>query len=336
MFKHRYKIRFLFIGVLFLYFPLNMYAASSLTDYPQIKNHWDDGELSIAISKLKDVAKVKPKDDEIFELLKKVTFQKSKLDQWINKGTKLLKQKKFDEAKNILDFVKVINPNYKPYVALMDEIKTTQDELKYPSRVVFDGKSFYDLWKAYEKDGKFSKYGKFDNSTLVIDVPERHGWARIGIESNETIIDLTETKQSLSHHLKFKFDPKNTTGFTIDFEGENFDKKSRSRSKISIVYKVVDDNKAILELHKDGGLHTKLEISAAPESMELIIQPNNYMYLHLPDGRYLQTTSIYYPMPTKGYKIKVYSQARAYKSEAKMALKSIELRKLPFKKKNIL
>ena len=333
MFRCGYKIKFLFIGVLLYFFTLSTYAASSLNDYPQIKNHWDDGELSIAISKLKDVAKDKPKDDEIFELLKKVTFQKSKLDQWINKGTKLLKQKKFDEAKNILDFAKVINPNYKPYVTLMDEIKITQDELKYPSRVVFDEKSFYDLWKPYEKDGKFSKYGKFDNSTLVIDVPERHGWARIGIESNETIIDLAEAKQSLSHHLKFKFDPKNTTGFSIDLEGENFDEKSRSRSKISIVYKVVDAKSPVLELYKDAYLHSKLELNTVPEFMKLIVQPNNYMYLHLPDGKYLQTTSIKYPMPTKGYKVKVYSKARVYKSDAKMALMSIALREVPFKKK---
>ncbi len=336
MFSNGYKIRFLCIGVFFLlfYFPSNIYAATSLNDYPKIKDLWNDGELVMAIDKLKSMAKDKPKDDEIFELLKKVTFQKSKLDEWINKGTNLLKQEKFEEAKSILDFAKEISPNYKPYLALMDEIKRTQDALKYPIKVVFDGESFGSDWKPYEKDEKFSNYGKFENSTLLLDIPEGRSWGRVGLESNDTIVNVDTINDLKVYHFKFNFDSENTTSFVIELEGENLDKKSRCYANISATYKQMDENNSILELHKDGKPHGRLEMNTAvPEYIELVIQPNNFAYLKLPDGKFLQTTSIKYPMPEKGYRLKVYSIAREYKLATKMALESIEMQIAPFKKR---
>lgn len=334
MFRYAYKMGFLCMGVFFLlfYFPLNLYAATSLNNYPQIKHSWDQGKLTVAINKLEEVAKNSAERNEIDQLVKKMIFQKKKLDQWIEKATLLLGEEKFKEAKEILDFARTINPHYLPYKNLVDQIKTQEERMNYPSAVIFDGTSLNSGWKPYNSDGKLSAYAQFDNATLLIDVPKGHGWARIGIESNNTIIDLTETKQLLSHQLKFKFDPQNTTGFAVDLEGKNLD-KSHSYNRLQIFYKKIDDKSAMLELHKDGRLHTKLEMDAAPEFMELVIQPNNVMYLYLPDGRHLQTTSIKYPMPTKGYKIRVYSKPKERHLASKMALKSIELKRIPFEKK---
>ncbi|RLA77067.1 MAG: hypothetical protein DRG30_01280, partial [Epsilonproteobacteria bacterium] len=328
-----HSFRLLFMGTIFLFFfSLILSASVSLNDYPQIKSNWDDGELTIAINKLQEEAKKRSQNDDMVDLLKKLTFQKNKFDQWLSKANNLLRQQKFKEATEVISFIKSINPNYIRYIELMNRIKTAEEELKYPFNVLFDGKSMGDRWKPYDD---FEEYIKFDNSTLMIDVPKSHGWAQVGLESSETIINFTESNQSYAYHLKFKLDPKNTTGFAINLEGENLDKKLRSFSKISIVYKVINEKSAILELRKDEYLQAKLEMSTVPESMELIIQPNNFMYLYLEDGRYLQTTSIKYSMPTKGYKLKIYSQAKAYQTEAKLALKSLALQKIPFEKKKL-
>jgi len=199
--------------------------------------------------------------------------------------------------------------------------------------VIFDGKYLEGTWKPYEAYKHFfAEFSRFKNNALVVNVPEKNNLGQVGIESSDTIIDLTERNQPLAYHLKFKFDPQNTTGFAIDLEGKNLD-KSHSYNRLQIFYKKIDDKSAMLELHKDGELHTKLEMDAAPESLELVILPNNVMYLHLPDGRYLQTTSIKYPMPTKGYTVRVYSKPKERHLASKISLKSIELKRMPFEKK---
>ena len=206
------------------------------------------------------------------------------------------------------------------------------DSVVGPSTQLFNGKDLNDTWKPYETDGKLSNYSKSDNSTLLIDVPEGHGWARVGIESKQTIVNTDNISDLSSAHLKFKFDPGNTTAFAIELQGENID-NSRSQSVIKAIFKNVDENLSVLELHKDGALNTKLEMKAtAPASMQLVVQPNNFSYLVLPDGRFLQTTSTKYPLPSKGYKLRAYSQAKKHKSPARMALQAIELTKVPFEK----
>lgn len=318
---------------LLLFLPMSINASTSLSEYPQIKNSWDEGELVSAITQLEDIAKNSVQNNDIAELIKKMTFQKKKLDQWIEKATLLLEQQKFKEAQEMLDFAKSINPNYLPYKRLVEKIKTIENELNYPAVVIFDGKSLGSSWKPYENNGKVATYGKFENSTLLVDVPEGHGWGQVGIEANETVVRFDETNQLLSYHLKFEFDSSNTTAFAIELKGENED-NSHSFSNIVVVYKQIDENLSILELHKDGELHSKLEMHPSIlESIELIVQPNNVCYLNLSDGRYLQTTSLKYPIPSKGYNLKIFSQAKIYKASAKMALKSIKLQKLPFEKR---
>lgn len=131
-------------GLLFFYFPLSIYAASSLAEYPQIKSSWDEGELTLAIGKMEEIRKNSSGSDELAELVKKMIFQKNKLDQWIKKARLFSEQQKFKEAKEILDFAKVINPNYSPYKKLVAKIKTMEDKLDHPNTVIFDGKMIED------------------------------------------------------------------------------------------------------------------------------------------------------------------------------------------------
>lgn len=107
-----YKFRVLMIGIVFGFYAILGLHASSLSEYPQIYKHWNNGNLSLAISQLEVIAKKRANDDNISELLKKVVFQKRKLDQWITKANDLEKQKKYKEAKRVLRFVREINPNF--------------------------------------------------------------------------------------------------------------------------------------------------------------------------------------------------------------------------------
>lgn len=200
------------------------------------------------------------------------------------------------------------------------------------SGLIFDGKSLGNIWKPYNNDGKLSTYSTFENEKLLIDVPGGHGWARVGIESNETILDTTQTNQPLLYNFTFKFDTSTTTAFAIELEGINNDHK-HSYSNTTLLYKQLDENLSVLELYKDGTLSTKLETNGtAPKRLELVVNQNGFAHLHLPDGRYLQTTSTKYPLASKGYILKVYTRAKLYKSPAKMALKSIKLVKTPTQK----
>ncbi|MEA2048470.1 MAG: hypothetical protein U9O64_08515 [Campylobacterota bacterium] len=335
MFFRGYTFRFLIIGLLFLFsFSLTLNASVSLNDYPQIKSIWDEGDLSSAITQLQKEVEKNSNNDQIVELLKKITFQKTKLDQWIGRATLLLKQKKFEEAKETLSFVSMISPNYSFYRNLINKIKNAEDESKYPSKMIFDGKSLNDSWKSYQANGgNFVEHSQFKNNKFTVDVPKGSGWGKVGISSIKPIINFIETNQTVSHHLKFNFDVNKTTGFVIYLKGINPD--TASYSNITIWYKHLDDKKAILELHKDGSLNMQLEMSiVTPASLNLVIQPNNFVYLYLPDGRYLQTTSLKYPTPEKGYKLEILSHSEKNDLPAKMALKSISLQKLPFQKRS--
>ena len=72
-----YMFRFFFLGV---FFPLVLNASISLNDYPQIKSSWDDGELTSAIAQLQKEVDKRSDNDEVLELLKKITFSHSRFN----------------------------------------------------------------------------------------------------------------------------------------------------------------------------------------------------------------------------------------------------------------
>jgi len=284
---------------------------------------WKQGQLQKAITEVTKAQEI-INNKEINKILESMQKQKDLLDGRLQQASDLIKQSKFKEAAKVLPRAAIINDKYSKYQDVLQELISK----KYPSRAIFDGKSFGNQWKPCEIDGKFSKYAKFENDKLWVNYPKNYGWGRIGVESNDTIVGLNKNLSLVSQHLNFKFDPRYTTGFEIALEGINV--KSQSYSTITIVYRHTNENESILELHKDGSLQGKINIGKkSPESLNLTILPNNFAYLTLPDGRYLQTHSVKYPMPEKGYKLKVYARAGRYKEAANMALESINLRKIP-------
>jgi len=220
------------------------------------------------------------------------------------------------------------NADDKTHFKRKSNIKLASDS----DSIIFDGNGLGEHWKACEIDLKLSKYGTFEKDCLSVDVPEDHGWGRVGIESNETLIHISQTDQSNAYHLKFVFDSNRTTAYVIEFEGVS--ESVHSYSNIKVIYKTIDENVSVMELHKDGELNSQLEMKAtAPQWINFVIQPNHFAYAVLPDGKYLQTTSTKYTLPQKGYKLKVYTQGKKYKQAAKMALKTISLRTEPFNKR---
>ncbi len=324
------KLKKLLMGVSILfYFNITLNASISLSDYPKIKDSWDEGELSIAINRLKEVVKDKSLDDDTYELIKKLSFQKNRLDKWLKKAEILLKQKKFKEASKMIKLVKAINSNYTPYINLKNKIKSTQLELKYPSEIIFDGKSLGDKWKPYSsKGGDFTKYAKFDNDKFIADVPEGNKWGNTGVISANNFINFKETNQSKSYHLKFDFDNKNTTGFVIDIE-----------SLIYLVCKKNDNGEIIIELHKGGFYlygritYGKFKLNSIPKTLEIVMRPDNRFYLKLADGRSIETV-LKNNMSKNNYSVKIYTQAEKKDLTCKMALKSITMQEIPFKKQD--
>jgi hypothetical protein len=79
-----------------------------------------------------------------------------------------------------------------------------------------------------------------------------------------------------------------------------------------------------------GHMYGKLDLgSTIPEYVEIVMEPSNIMHIRLPDGRSMQTALPNY-MTTGKHKIGIYSVAKEKNLPAKMALKSITLKKVPF------
>lgn len=107
-----------------------------------------------------------------------------------------------------------------------------------PAVVLFDGKP-NEWWEGAGVAGaEFTKFGRFDNNQMIVDVPKKTSHqARAGLLSKKPILDFNERILSTSHKLKIKIDPKQTTGFQIMFHpgkyadmwGNNF------KSAISLV-----------------------------------------------------------------------------------------------------
>jgi len=199
--------------------------------------------------------------------------------------------------------------------------------------ILFDGKHLSSEWKPYErKRDSFADYTQFKNNRFIVDLPGGKDQNKVGLASVKSVIDLTKNDDSVSYGLKFHFDPAETNNFVINL------KDADSYRSVRVMYRQEDKKSryGVLELWSCGKLNGKLELEdKIPESLELVIQPNNFIYLSLPDGNYLQTTSLTCTKPKKGYKLEIYSQIEKDKLPTKMGLKNIILYKFPYQKSNI-
>lgn len=92
-----------------------------------------------------------------------------------------------------------------------------------PVTVLFDGK-LNEWWEGAGVGGaEFSKFGRFENGQMIVDVPKKtSSWARAGLLSKKPILDFNERILSTSHKLKIKIDPKKTTGFQLMFHSGKY------------------------------------------------------------------------------------------------------------------
>jgi len=96
--------------------------------------------------------------------------------------------------------------------------KPQQGVAPLPVTALFNGK-LNEWWEGAGVDGaEFSKFGRFENDRMIVDVPKKtSSWASAGLLSKKPILDFNERILSTSHKLKFKIDKKQTTGFEIMF-----------------------------------------------------------------------------------------------------------------------
>jgi len=341
MLSRNNKFKFFFIGVFFLFsFSLVLNASISLNDYPQIKSSWDDGELSSAITQLQKEAEKSNDKDQVVELLKKITFQKTKLDQWIGKATLLLKQQKFKDAKEILAFAKTINPNYSPYRNLVNKVKTTEEDLKYPSKVIFDG-SLGKQWKelaAY--GGDFKKFARIENKMLVVDVPKGNNWGKTGIRSAESLVKFPEKDEKLAKKINFSFDPSRSSDFVLAIIPSNWDGNLEWRShQIRVGLQTIEESgNSLLTLWIRGSEMMKVNLkSESVERLSIVMRPDRLVLVTdgsdkiLLQGFIPNNQSIF----KEGYKISVLTLAPKKGMTAKLALKGIILKQLPYESEKV-
>ena len=305
---------------------LSVYSAASLNDYPQIKKSWEKGQLKFAIHQLQKESE-KNTINEVNELLKKLHFQKKKFDQWIEKANLLLKQQKFQEAKDVLSFVKKINPNYVLYKALIKNINRAEEELKYPSKIIFDDTSLGDKWESYASyGGNFKKYAHYENNILLIDVPEKSEWGNTGIHSKQPIFSFKDLNESNIQTLKVKFDSNKTTSFIVSIEGY-----------LRLVYHKEKEN-ATLTYESDGSgyygrtHYGRLDFNTTlPDWLAISMSSNKVFKIEVPDGRSIEKVFPKSKIKDKEFKVRVFATAFKKNMPAKLSLENITFRSVPEK-----
>lgn len=76
-----------------------------------------------------------------------------------------------------------------------------------PAATLFDG-AMNPNWKEAEIDtGAFARFARFDNGTFVVDVPEKNGWAKVGLLSAEPFLTLDKRVHLTPTRLALTLDP---------------------------------------------------------------------------------------------------------------------------------
>jgi len=91
---------------------------------------WKNGALDKAVSTLEKAAGIDPSNRRIAKILKAMQGQKKKMDETLTKASKLIKEKRFDQAERILRKAGRINSEYLPYVTMLKKLNFTRKKVK--------------------------------------------------------------------------------------------------------------------------------------------------------------------------------------------------------------
>lgn len=300
-------------------------AIASLHSYPAIEATWNQGDLEGAIHLLQEKKQRDAGNKEVDELLRAMSLQKEKMDEWVKTSRHFLEQKKIDKARSALALAPTISSTYPPYKTLLTQINSYEQAILFPPQVLFDGSGLGDTFVPYNNDGKLAQLGVFTEKGLEVNVPEGHGWGRVGLASKNALA-VFSTHPDQSVRLVFDFQREKTQGYTIELDAVDPD-----AADLKIVFRHKGNDRPLLQLLANDVVQQQTFV--APDSFKkltLVVSPDQYCSAETDDG-FLVQTAFYPKAPARGgYILKVYALASAYKASTSMALTSITMAQRPF------
>ncbi len=295
----------------------------ALHTYPAVEQAWQRGDLADAIEMLRDRQNNEGAQGKASELLQAMELQKDKLDEWIEKGRTFLSRNAIEQAQEAVSLAPSISTTYPPYKRLLADIKAQEQEQRFPPQVLFDGAGLGTAFKPYNSNGKLAELGAFTGSGLEINVPEKHGWAQVGLESVDPLAVFADT-QGEGYRFTFDFNDAVTEGYRIELLPTG-----SQRGRVQLEYRKQDKNQASLTLFLNSIMHQQIVIPHdSRKKITLAVYPNQDCYAETADGYRVQATYYQYysrfPV-TNGYRLRISSLASKYQAATRMGLHTITL-----------
>lgn len=199
----------------------------------------------------------------------------------------------------------------------------SQDEGGDTADMLFDGQ-MSESWQTLSvAGGDFSRFARFEDGALLIDVPAGNSWGKTGIWSRFPVVMPVAGDEVRS--LRFGFDAAATTSFVLALgpadnpeEWETHDVRfawSRSEDGAAGTARLYVRRQEVWRL---------ATASDAPESIVLSVGGDGVVKIELPDGRWMEAVLPGVIAP-EGYRIYALAHAPNHNLAAKMALRSIAL-----------
>jgi hypothetical protein len=192
--------------------------------------------------------------------------------------------------------------------------------------MLFDGSSLTSRWTGYRAHGgNYENHARLEGGALLIDVPEKAGWGKVGIYSEAPLVWLDQFGENAEITLTFKFNPTLTNGFALALAthyGLNGNDPSKPKfllhwrkSKDGITkVTLVRDAKKVSEITPTGGMPSEVKFVITPAGIKTIAPG-------------LSDESVPWDAigPSQGFRIYAYSHPDEKHQPVQMALKEILL-----------
>jgi hypothetical protein len=193
--------------------------------------------------------------------------------------------------------------------------------------IVFDGQVLGRRWTGFNAHGgNYGQHAKLINGKLVVDVPEKSSWGKVGLMSPEPVVWLDKFNGDAQVSLTFKFDSKLTTGFVIALTPNyGLNGNDPGKPRYLMHWRQTPDGKIkAMSVINDKDHVIETEMSAPmPEVVTLVLSPQGIKAVAtgFPD-----TVTPWSELKLgQGFRVYVYSHPDANHQPVKMALKEILL-----------
>ena len=192
--------------------------------------------------------------------------------------------------------------------------------------VLFDGSSLTDRWTGYRAHGgNYDNHAKLEDGALLIDVPEKSGWGKVGIYSANPLVWLDQFGENAEVALTFKFDPTRTNGFALALATHyGLNGNDPGNPKFLLHWRKTKDGATKVSLLRDTEKLTETTLTdRMPSEVKLVITPTGIRTLAT--GLSEETIPWDAIGPSQGFRIYAYSHPDEKHQPVRMALKEILL-----------